>query len=61
MRRAESPVPSIDWLYSAGDLNGDGPYVLYQVNRMTGAATTPEQAISGGASGPELRDISIMD
>ncbi|ABF89875.1 hypothetical protein MXAN_6995 [Myxococcus xanthus DK 1622] len=60
MRRAESPVPSIDWLYAVGDLNGDGPYVLYQVNRMTGAAMTPEQAFLGGASGPELRDIAIM-
>ncbi|WP_141589001.1 hypothetical protein [Myxococcus sp. AB056] len=61
MRRAESPVPSIDWLYAVGDLNGDGPYVLYQVNRMTGAATTPEQGFPGGAFGPELRDIAIMD
>ncbi|WP_237078958.1 hypothetical protein [Myxococcus xanthus] len=43
-----------------GDLDGDSPYVLYQVNRMTGAAATPEQAFLGGASGLELRDIAIM-
>ncbi|NOK00380.1 hypothetical protein HNV27_01990 [Myxococcus xanthus] len=60
MRRAELPVPSIDLLDDVGDLNGDGPYVLYQVNLMTGAATMPEQAFLGGASGPELRDIAIM-
>ncbi|WP_216619674.1 MULTISPECIES: DUF4394 domain-containing protein [Myxococcus] len=54
------PVPSIDLLDDVGDLNGDGPYVLYQVNLMTGAATMPEQAFLGGASGPELRDIAIM-
>ncbi|GEL73124.1 hypothetical protein [Myxococcus virescens] len=61
MRRAESPAPSIDWLYDVGDLNGDGPSVLCQVHRMTGAATTPEQAFLGGAAGPAVRDTAIMD
>ncbi|NOJ81021.1 hypothetical protein HNV28_22280 [Myxococcus xanthus] len=61
MRRAEPPVPSIDWLSDVGDLHGDGPCVRYQVKRMTGAATTPGQALLGGAAGPGLRGVAIMD
>ncbi|NTX50247.1 DUF4394 domain-containing protein [Myxococcus sp. CA039A] len=52
---------------AAGRTAASGPYVLYQVNLLTGAATyfprtatTAEQAAIGGASGPELRDIAIV-
>jgi hypothetical protein len=51
----------------AGRTTGSGPFSLYQVNLLTGAAsffprtaTTAEQAAIGGASGPELRDIAIV-
>ena len=51
----------------AGRTTDSGPFALYQVNLMTGAATffprtatTAEQAAIGGASGPELRDIAIV-
>jgi hypothetical protein len=51
----------------AGRTSGSGPFALYQVNLLTGAATffprtatTAEQAAIGGASGPELRDIAIV-
>ena len=51
----------------AGRTAASGPYVLYQVNLLTGAATffprtatTAELATIGGASGPELRDIAIV-
>ncbi|NVJ22415.1 DUF4394 domain-containing protein [Myxococcus sp. AM011] len=51
----------------AGRTAASGPYVLYQVNLLTGAATffprtatTAEQAAIGGASGPALRDIAVV-
>ncbi len=51
----------------AGRTSDSGPYVLYQVNLMTGAtshfprgATSAELGAIGGASGPELRDIAIV-
>ncbi|MFY2559302.1 DUF4394 domain-containing protein [Corallococcus terminator] len=52
---------------AAGRTAASGPYVLYQVNLLTGAATffprtatTAEQAALGGTSGPELRDIAVV-
>ncbi|WP_239576593.1 DUF4394 domain-containing protein [Archangium primigenium] len=51
----------------AGRTTDSGPFALYQVNLLTGAATffprtatTAEQAAIGGAAGPDLRDIALV-